>query len=152
MIHVELVSWQSHADALLAIRFRVFVEEQGVPPELEPDDQDPHCWHVVAGWRDRPDGDAGAQPAAGGWVGTARMTGGGRIGRMAVLAPWRGRGVGAAMLDRLAELAADRAIPRLTLLAQLHALSFYEKHGFRPHGPEVEEAGIRHRAMSRLLT
>ncbi len=156
MIRVEALPWERHADALLSIRLRVFVDEQGVPPELEPDDQDPRCWHVAAAWRPGSDPDQGGGPAQSttgtpDWVGTARMTPEGRIGRMAVLAGWRGRGLGGAMLRQLLDIAVDQSLPEVTLLAQLHALRFYQSHGFRAHGPEIEEAGIPHRAMSLTL-
>jgi predicted GNAT family N-acyltransferase len=34
------------------------------------------------------------------------------------------------------------------LHAQVHAVPFYEKMGFKSYGPQFEEAGIQHFAMS----
>ena len=84
-----LVSWKDAADALSDIRRRVFIDEQGVPPELEWDGLDTSAMHVMATSRE---GEA---------IGTARLLPDGQIGRMAVLAQWRGTGVGTAMLQRL---------------------------------------------------
>ena len=78
---------------LRAVRVPVFIIEQQVPEELEWDDADPLSVHVLA------------READGTPIGTARLTPDHRIGRMAVLQPWRGRGVGAAMLETLIQRA-----------------------------------------------
>ena len=144
MIEIESIDWETRSAELLAIRFEVFVNEQGFSPDLEPDPFDPLCLHVMAVWRD----DAGvARPR----IGTARMTPEGRIGRMAVLAPWRGRGVGEALLRELLLTAKGRGLSRVTLLAQMQAVDFYRKSGFVAHGPVIEEAGAPHLAMTREL-
>jgi predicted GNAT family N-acyltransferase len=124
---------------LRAVRETVFVVEQQVPPELEADALDPHCRHVLA--RDR----------EGAPIGTGRLTPQHRIGRMAVLPEWRGRGVGAAMLQSLIDLARELRYPEVELHAQLSAVGFYEKFGFTAEGEEFEEAGIRHRTMRRVI-
>ncbi|AKC88430.1 acetyltransferase [Pseudoxanthomonas suwonensis] len=124
---------------LRAVRETVFVQEQQVPVELEWDALDPLCYHVLAL-------DAGGRA-----LGTARLTPERRIGRMAVLAPSRGRGIGEAMLAALLEEARRRQWPEVSLHAQLHALPFYARAGFVPAGPPFEEAGIGHREMRRRL-
>ena len=144
MIRIERLDWATGAAELLAIRFEVFVQEQKVPEELEADERDPQCVHVAARWQE-------GSGQASGWIGTARLTPEGRIGRMAVLAPWRGRGVGGALLAALVEIAAQQRLRQVVLLGQLQALPFYEKHGFEAHGPVIEEAGIDHRSMTRVL-
>lgn len=141
MIEIETVDWKTRSTELLAIRFDVFVSEQGFSPDLEPDQSDPLCLHVMAGWQD----DAGAITPR---IGTARMTPEGRIGRMAVLATWRGRGVGEALLRELLQTAKSRGLSRLTLLAQMQAVDFYRKSGFVAHGPVIQEAGVPHLAMT----
>jgi predicted GNAT family N-acyltransferase len=124
---------------LRAVREAVFVQEQQVPVELEWDALDPLCFHVLAV-------DADGLP-----VGTARLTPERRIGRMAVLAPFRGCGIGEAMLAALLDEARRRRWPEVTLHAQLHALPFYARAGFVPAGPAFVEAGIGHREMRRRL-
>lgn len=123
--------------AVFALRHEVFVVDQDVPPELERDEMDDGCDHVVA-LRD------------GLVVGTGRLAGG-TIGRMAVAEHCRGRGVGAAVLSRLEERGVERALPAVELHAQVHALGFYERAGYRPYGEVYLEAGIEHQSMRKEL-
>lgn len=126
--------------ALRAVREAVFVREQNVPLELELDaERDPHCQHVLAF-------DADGAP-----IGTGRLTPNRRIGRMAVLAAWRGRGVGEALLAALLQRAAELGWREVSLHSQASAIGFYARHGFLPFGPRFFEAGIEHLAMYRLL-
>ncbi|KAB8195000.1 GNAT family N-acetyltransferase [Lysobacter maris] len=136
---VEAVDYATALPALRAIREAVFVREQGVPAELELDALDPLCDHVLAR-----DGDG--QP-----IGTGRLTPQRRIGRMAVLPQWRGRGVGSALLEALIERTRVHHWRSLSLHAQVDAIDFYLRHGFLPEGPRFEEAGIEHQTMSRVV-
>jgi predicted GNAT family N-acyltransferase len=136
---VRLADWQRDAEALRAIRHAVFVVEQRVPAELEWDGIDSACRHAIA------------ENSRGEAIGCGRLLADGHIGRMAVRAPWRGRGVGAALLGRLVELARETGLRRVVLNAQTHALPFYGRHGFVAQGPEFDEAGIPHREMVRDL-
>jgi predicted GNAT family N-acyltransferase len=124
---------------LHAVREVVFVHGQRVPAELERDALDPLCFHVLAV-------DADGMP-----VGTARLTPERRIGRMAVLEAFRGRGIGEAMLAALLDEARRRGWAEVSLHAQVHALPFYARAGFVPAGPVFDEAGIAHREMRRRL-
>ena len=45
---IEPASWSTDAATLCAIRLQVFVEEQGVPLELEWDGEDERCEHALA--------------------------------------------------------------------------------------------------------
>ena len=130
------VDWDSRHRDLLTIRYAVFVDEQGVPAELEHDDCDRQALHLIAT-------DPGGRPLA-----TARMLPDGHIGRMAVLSPWRGQGIGSAMLRELIGLAAERGISDLFLNAQCEAESFYRRLGFEPEGEVFDDAGIDHRRMT----
>lgn len=133
--HIEFARYADHLPDLRAVREPVFIVEQAVPAELEWDEQDPLSVHVIARDKDN-------NP-----IGTARLTPEHGIGRMAVLAPWRGRGVGSALLEALIEHARSKPCPFLELHAQTHAISFYERFGFTAFGPEYDEAGIPHRSM-----
>lgn len=128
--------------AVFALRHEVFVRGQGVPEELELDELDAVCDHVVAR-----DGEA--------VVGTGRLLpaadGVGRIGRMAVVDRARRRGVGAAVLLRLEQRAAERGDAAVELHAQLHARAFYERAGYTAYGPVFDDAGIDHVAMRKAL-
>ena len=130
-----------HADFkdLRHVRETVFVAEQEVPLEEEWDELDPQCRHVIA--RDLQD-----QP-----IGTGRLTPERKIGRMAVLREWRGRGVGDALLVALIDQARTLGWTRVSLNAQVSAEGFYARHGFEPYGERFMEAGIEHQAMRRTL-
>jgi predicted GNAT family N-acyltransferase len=81
------------------------------------------------------------------------MTAGGKIGRMAVIKAWRGRGVGTALLKELLTEARARGLTHVLLDARVQALPFYEKHGFRAEGEIFLDAGLPHLNMTlRLLT
>jgi len=138
MLRIELMPWDKARAHASPIRFTVFVEEQGVPPEIELDEQDPLSIHAVAF--------AGAKPIA-----TGRLLPDGHIGRMAVLRDWRGRGIGALMLEALIQRARERGDAQVALSAQVHAVAFYRAQGFVAEGDEYLEAGIRHQAMRRTL-
>ena len=138
MLNIDLLDWPAAQAEAKRIRFEVFVEEQGVPAEIELDEHDAQCLHALA----RADGRA---------VGTARLLPDGHIGRMAVLKSSRGRGIGKALLRALVEAARRRGDREVLLSAQVHALGFYRAEGFAPQGAVYEEAGIPHQAMRRRL-
>ena len=129
---IQLVTWKMHAAPLKAVREEVFINEQHVPVELEWDGMDEAAQHILAV------SDTG-EP-----IGCARLTGDGSIGRMAVLKPWRGLGVGRAMLTKAVSLYQQQGIESITLSAQMHALPFYEKFGFKGCGEPYLDADILH--------
>jgi predicted GNAT family N-acyltransferase len=137
---VEPVEYVHALPELRAVRETVFVEEQKVPIEDEWDALDPECVHVVARTLD-------GMP-----IGTGRLTPEHKIGRMAVLREWRGRGVGDALLHALIDEAQERGWRDVSLNAQVSAIEFYLRHGFQPYGDRFWEAGIEHQAMRRALT
>ncbi|MFO7603458.1 MAG: GNAT family N-acetyltransferase [Gammaproteobacteria bacterium] len=124
--------------ALRHIRETVFVREQSVPLELEWDAYDQEACHLLA-W-------VGDQAVA-----TARLLRDGKIGRMAVLPEWRHQGIGTALLRRLLDRAAERGLTHVWLSAQVKAIPFYQRLGFRVRGPVYEDAGIAHQDMTRPL-
>ena len=137
-IEVRVTGWERDGATLGAIRREVFVLEQGVPEAIEWDGQDPACLHVIATLNRDP-------------VGTGRLLPTGKIGRLAVLAPFRRHGVGRAMLARLLDLARERGLREVYLHAQVSALGFYTGFGFVAEGPEFDEAGIVHRRLRLVL-
>ena len=138
MAHIEILRWEDARGHAAPIRFAVFVEEQGVPRDIELDDMDPASVHAIAFFQ----GQA---------VGTARLLPDGHIGRMAVLKAWRGRGIGGRLLNALIDAARRRGDREVALSAQVHAVPFYRAHDFVEEGGEYLEAGIRHQAMRRAL-
>ena len=120
----------------------MFVEEQGVPAVLEWDALDAGAVHCLASTE-------GRAP-----VGTGRLVRtpeGWRIGRMAVLREWRGRGIGRAVLDLLVAATRASGARAVILHAQQHAFGFYARAGFCAEGPTFDEAGIAHRVMRLVL-
>ncbi|MHA4778025.1 GNAT family N-acetyltransferase [Streptomyces sp. MSC1_001] len=139
-------------EACFAVRREVFVEEQGVPRELEYDAYDATAVHVLAV------GEEGLP------LGTGRLlfgadalgkTGGdasvGSLGRLAVAKAARGLGVGAALVRAVEVVARERGLTAVDLHAQTHALGFYERLGYEAYGPEFPDAGMPHRAMRKAL-
>lgn len=136
---VRIAQWDSDRDAIREIRERVFIDEQSVPRDIEWDGLDPQCVHVLAETANR---DA---------IGTGRLQKSGKIGRMAVLRPWRGRQVGSQILSCLLEAAKQQGIAEVYLHAQTGALDFYTRFGFAAEGEEFREADIPHRLMKRQV-
>ncbi|MFI4970637.1 MAG: GNAT family N-acetyltransferase [Lysobacterales bacterium] len=164
---VEPASWEADLADLRAVREQVFLIEQAIPPEDEWDALDARSHHVLARDHDRrPIGtgrlvppqsaiqaviarEAGAQTPDSSQQDRPPTPAG--IGRMAVLAGWRGQGVGAAIVRVLLEQARALRYPAIELHAQSHALAFYAKFGFEPCGEEFEECGIAHWPMRLTL-
>src|SRR3569833_868990 len=111
---IDAASWSNDDDraACMRVRENVFQLEQKVPREDEIDDIDPTARHLVA------------RDLQGNPIGTGRLTTQHVIGRSAVEPAWRSRGVGAAMLQRLIDLARALNFPCVVLHAQSQALQF----------------------------
>jgi len=130
--NVQKVTWQTHAAQLKAVREQVFIIEQQVPIDLEWDGLDETAQHLLAL------NDAGEA------MGCARLLGDGSIGRMAVLKPWRGLGFGTALLNAAIAHYQQQGIKTITLSAQVHAIPFYEKAGFKVCSVPYLDANILH--------
>lgn len=137
--NVRAGTWEADSRDIRCVRNTVFTEEQGIDESLDFDGHDAQCVHVLAR---SPDGAA---------IGTARMLPDGHVGRIAVLAPWRGRGIGTRLVEHLVAAAADAGISEVHLHAQVHAAGFYERLGFEAHGEPFLEAGIEHVRMARRI-
>ncbi len=133
-MRIERVAFDD-TPGIKTVREQVFIQEQGVPLELEWDGKDKEACHVIAIT------DEGAV------IGTGRLLADGHIGRMAVLKAYRNRGVGRALLEALLEEAKRRQLPRVFLYAQTRAVDFYRPSGFVVEGEEFLDAGIPHRHM-----
>ena len=138
LFHVKTATWQDDSSTLKQIRFEVFVDEQNVPAEEEVDRWDAISIHAIA-WVD------GVAAACG------RLLPDGHIGRMAVRKPFRGKRVGAAVLEHLMARARQRGDSQIVLSAQTHAIPFYEKFGFIAYGETYLDCDIPHRDMKRSL-
>ncbi|GMV01184.1 MAG: GNAT family N-acetyltransferase [Burkholderiaceae bacterium] len=137
-IELQTGNWAQLGEAAGALRLAVFVREQGIPAALEYDAWDARSMHCVA-WCD-------GEPVA-----TGRLLPDGHIGRMAVRADQRGRGIGRRVLQALMALARQRGDTSVELSAQSRVEGFYRAHGFEPVGEPYEEIGIPHLKMRRSL-
>ena len=131
--------WESVREDAQRVRIEVFVIEQNVPIELEWDEGDEVSTHAIAY-------DEEGLPVA-----TGRLLPDGHIGRMAVIKPLRGCGLGREVLQALLQHAREKGHKDLLLHAQTHALAFYEKQGFIAEGEEFLEADMPHRLMRLTL-
>ncbi|HEX5049254.1 MAG TPA: GNAT family N-acetyltransferase [Gammaproteobacteria bacterium] len=140
-MRVERASFEHDYAAIRHVRFTVFVDEQRVPEDIELDERDPQCLHLLAY-------DDNGEP-----IGTGRLDVGygGKIGRVAVLEPVRRGGIGTALMSRLHELAAESGLRSVWCNAQMTAAAFYRRLGYRAVGERFYEAGIEHVRMEREL-
>lgn len=138
---IREADYATEEPALRAIRFEVFVDEQHVPPEIEMDDRDPHCIHLLALSGDEA-------------IATARIDIGksGKVGRLAVRSDWRRQGIGRSLMEHCHEIAARHGLAEVWCHAQVTAVPFYESLGYRITGGPFEEAGIEHRPMAKQLS
>jgi YbgC/YbaW family acyl-CoA thioester hydrolase len=144
MVRVEVGSWAALGARAQPVRTAVFVEEQGIPAELEYDVADAGAVHAIAVNRlDR--------VLATGRLLDSDEPGVGRIGRMAVHRALRGSGVGRQVLEALAGAARERGDRAVMLHAQQSAIAFYARAGFQPRGDIFHEAGIPHLEMVRAV-
>jgi predicted GNAT family N-acyltransferase len=127
--------------AALDLRERVFCGEQGVSLEADRDGHDQEATHLVALERGRV-------------IGTCRLLFRGRVarlGRLAVEAGERGRGVAGAILREADRAARDGRAERISLHAQTYALTLYARDGYVERGAAFMEEGIEHVAMEKVL-
>jgi predicted GNAT family N-acyltransferase len=127
--------------AALALRHEVFVVEQSVPLDEEVDAYDATALHLVAV-------DGGAV------VATCRIVMEGataKLGRVAVAATARRRGIASRLLAESEAHARALGARRIALAAQTGALALYERAGYAPYGERFLDAGIEHVMMDKPL-
>ncbi|MET8427339.1 GNAT family N-acetyltransferase [Nocardia sp. NPDC004860] len=141
MIEVVTVSTEQELADAYAVRMKVFVDEQGVPADIEIDELDETADHFLARLDGRP-------------AGAGRLIvrdGAGVLGRLAVLADTRGTGLGVALVRAIEERVRERGLGAVELHSQTHAQGFYEKLGYEAYGEIGMDAGIPHIWMRRSL-
>lgn len=123
-------------ETAFGIRRKVFVEEQKVDPTLEYDEHENIATHYLAYYNDFPCGTAR-------W---RRTENGVKLERFAVLAEYRNKGIGDALVQKVLE----DVLPlhqKVYLHSQLRACNLYRRHGFVEEGDVFVEAGIEHYKM-----
>ncbi|WP_435096611.1 GNAT family N-acetyltransferase [Halarchaeum sp. P4] len=131
----------AYEDAL-TVRYAVFVDEQGVPEELEVDEHEGRATHYVAYADDAPVGAARWREYDDETV---------KVERVAVRETHRGEGWGARLMDAVEDDARDAGYERARLHAQTPVVDFYSARGYEQRGEEFEEAGIPHVEMEKPL-
>ncbi len=141
-LQIQITRDPADIRACMQLRRVVFVEEQGVPHDIEFDGEDDACTHVIVKTDGRP-------------VGTARFHIPGdyaKIQRVCISSDHRGLGIGAALIRFIVEhVEKTEAVTSVRLGAQVSALDFYRKLGFTEYGEEYLDANIRHLNMERFL-
>ena len=135
MLRVQLGDWQELGEHARDLRTTVFVQEQGIPPELEWDEQDAQCRHAVIFNRL-------AMPVACG-----RLLPDGHIGRVAVAQAMRGSQTGRLLMQALMQAAESAGHAHVEISAQQAVAGFYRRLGFVGIGSPYLEAGIMHLPM-----
>ncbi|MEY3523431.1 MAG: hypothetical protein RIT33_848 [Pseudomonadota bacterium] len=141
MIELSITSWAEAQNLVKSLRYQVFVIEQKVPEDMEWDEFDQIAWHAIV-------------TADNQTIGTGRLIINDRvakIGRMAVQSSRRNQGIGKSILKSLIQTAKEKGAQECILHAQTHAIAFYAKEDFEPHGPIFDEAGIPHVEMRLIL-
>jgi predicted GNAT family N-acyltransferase len=126
-----------------ALREAVFYGEQNVPLQDELDELDRDAQHLVA------------LDPGGNVIGTLRLLSFGeeaKIGRVAVAADQRRRGIASQMLAIALVRAREQGFRRVRLAAQVAAVALYESVGFAVESEPFEEAGIPHVWMGLALS
>lgn len=142
MLQIRTGDWAALGADASKVRTAVFVEEQGIPMQMEGDEADNTAVHAVA------------YNGLGQGIATGRLItaepGVGKIGRMAVHRALRGSGTGANVLHALMGAARQRGDREVMLYAQRSAEGFYQRLGFAPRGEPFEEVGIPHIEMVKV--
>lgn len=141
MIEIHKVKDKKEMDLVHEIRREVFINEQGVPEELEMDELDQEAVHVLAYVDGIPAG-CGRMIIDGDYA---------KIDRVAVKKNMRRNGIGTGICKLLIALAEDSCINSIFVNAQLSAVNFYTSLGFEGEGGTFFEAGIEHVKMVKAL-
>ncbi len=140
---IRIAEQRDDIAACMKIRWAVFVEEQGVSEDEEADGEDNECLHVLAEIGDTP-------------VGAARfrlVDGYAKIQRVCVPKEERGKDIGAKIIQFIMKHVGSSTDAKFVRLgAQVHALNFYRKLGFREEGHQYLDAGILHMDMALRLS
>jgi len=132
-------TWQEDRDEILTIRHRVFMIEQHFTDSILCDVLDPNCFHIIV------------RNSEGSVVASGRLSPQGRIGRLAVLLPFRGVGIGSKILLDLVQIGKSNKLKNISLSAELDNRHFYDSKEFAANGPVYMKQGVPHQVLTRKL-
>lgn len=140
---IKLVSYTEELNNIRAIRETVFLDEQGVSPELEFDGEDETSTHFLAYLQQQP-------------VGTTRIRNLDqvtvKIERVAVIKSARRKGIATQLMQAAIEHAQARNCQKVVVNAQEYVKDLYIKLGFKQVSERFDEAGIPHVKMIKELS
>ncbi|WP_226658522.1 GNAT family N-acetyltransferase [Pseudalkalibacillus hwajinpoensis] len=140
-MEVRVVETEKERNDAFHVRHTVFVEEQNVPAELEIDEHEDKAIHFVAY-------DQNAPVAAGRIRVLSELA---KVERICVLHDYRGTGLGFLLMNAIENHANQLRLKGAKLNAQISAVGFYEKLGYRIVSEEFMDAGIPHVTMTKDL-
>ena len=143
-LEFEEVKTEQGLAQCLAVRRAVFIDEMGVPEDIEADEYDVlngRCAHFLI--------ICGGVP-----VGAFRCLADGTVHlqRLCILPEYRGKGIGRAALARAERFAADMGAESVELHAKRNAAPFYSKCGYFSASAQFYEAGVPHVKMVKKLS
>jgi len=136
---VRRVNWQEHGPICADLRKQVFFTEAQYHYFAALDGRDSDARHVLAL-------DAQQQP-----IGCARISDDWYISRIAVLRPWRQRGVGTALLDELIAIARDADVSEVLCAVPVFSLPYYRGQQFEQVGAAYLESDVPYQRMRLVL-
>ncbi len=138
---IDIVKTTQEKEAAYRIRHIVFVDEQQVPVDEEIDEFEDKSIHFIAYDDDNA-------------VGASRLRfieDYGKLERICVLKPYRGKSFGKHIIERMESEIIKNSYHKAKLHAQTHAKKFYEQLGYHVISDEFMDAGIPHVAMIKDL-
>jgi predicted GNAT family N-acyltransferase len=138
----KLATGEAELQEALEVRRKVFVREQGIAESLVCDGHDHEALHTVVKDGKRVVGSARIR-----FLGNNQA----KLERMAVLKPYRHRGVGRQMLLFLEPVLRGKQVQHIIIHAQIDVVPFYKLCGFDEVGSPFWEAGIQHIKMRKQL-
>jgi predicted GNAT family N-acyltransferase len=140
-VNVKVCENEKEIQDAFSVRRTVFVDEQNVPEEEEIDQFEEDAVHFVSYQE-------GAPVAAGRF---RVVDGFGKVERICVLKEARNTGAGKAIMREIEVYAQKKALHKLKLNAQTHAIPFYANLGYEVVSEEFLDAGIPHKTMIKKI-
>lgn len=120
-ITFKIASTAEEIESARGIRKIVFGIEQGIPEELDLDEDDERSIHVLALTTDSE------------FIGTGRLTineQAGILSRISIIQSYRNKGIGKLIIRELEAIAKEKGLRSLTLAPHTHLESFYAQLGY----------------------
>lgn len=120
-ITFKIASTAEEIESARGIRKIVFGIEQGIPEELDLDEDDERSIHVLALTTDSE------------FIGTGRLTineQAGILSRISIIQSFRNKGIGKLIIRELEAIAKEKGLRSLTLAPHTHLESFYAQLGY----------------------